>query len=372
MTITVTKTPKDWQPVYNPIDLVADSNASGLESYLTKLNVNGNHVADFYDAPRPDGKLWRDLHRAIEPFLKPDTSLITAQAATAMVDNTYMADYSFTIAEVVSGVSGSPTSLIEKGAHGMALGWPDFVGSKYDDFIIGNANRRFLTNRNNIRLYGGEKYEIGFLNTYSPQIDCKIIRIDYPYSGSPSTSTIAFAGSKPSKSIMFEFNAANFKTTFQVQDTATNDPLSEILTFNHNTECVTGYKIQLYYLNRLGRFDSYTFTAKHSTELAATKKEFNRIVGNLGVYSPYEGRIRQHEVKYENRMTLRSQWLTDDESNDMGEIITSPMAFALIDGILHPVNIFTNDFEIKYVSRNRLFAGEIQIGFAFDNYTQRL
>lgn len=372
MAITITKTPKEWQPAYNPIDVVADSNTPNLESYLTKLRVNNNPVADFYDAPRPDGKLLRDLHRAIEPFLKPDISLITAQAASSMVDNTYMADYDFTISEVVNGVSGATTSMVSAKANGIAMSWADFASDKYDDFVVGNANKRFLTNRDNIKLFGGEKYEIGWLLSDISVVAFEILKTDYAYSGGTSTTIISSAGTTASRSLMFQFDAANWKTTFQVRAVSGGAPLTQTLTFLHNTECVSGYKVQLYYLNRLGRFDSYTFTAKHSTDLAATKKQFNKIIGNLGVYSPFERRINQHEVKYENRMTLRSQWLTDEESADMGEIVTSPMAFALIDGILHPVNILSNEFEFKYVSRDRLFAGEIQIGFAFDNYTQRL
>jgi hypothetical protein len=378
MTITVLQAPKVVQPAYNPINLVANSNAA-IDNYLVRLTVNSTTV-DFFDPPRPDGRLWRDLHRTIEAFIKPDTTLIKRQTVTPTFNvetNNYIAEYSYIIAEVVNGVSGSPTSASpNRYGWGAAFRWQDFISGNFEDYVLsGTGVKKPLTNRKTVKLLPNELYEIGWIK--EPASDATgVTVIRTPQMGSPIVDTygIDTPNGQMNFSLLLGLQGDKELEVYAI------DPFgarrSESVFVIPQTDCPTGEPIQIYYLNPFGRFDAFTFMAKHTTELQAAKETLSNVIGSVGgtgmVYDTMQHRVKTYKSTFKDRMTLRSLWLNDIDSSLMGELVSSPMAYAKIGTDIIPINIVSDNWEVKYRSRNGLFAGEIEIEFGYDNYRQRL
>jgi hypothetical protein len=378
MTITVLQAPKVVQPAYNPINLVANSNAA-IDNYLVRLTVNSTTV-DFFDPPRPDGRMWRDLHRTIEAFIKPDTTLIKRQTVTPTFNvetNNYIAEYSYIIAEVVNGVSGSPTSASStRYGWGAAFRWQDFIRGNFEDYVLsGSGVKKPLTNRKTVKLLPNELYEIGWIK--EPASDATgVTVIRTPQMGSPIVDTygIDTPNGQMNFSLLLGLQGDKELEVYAI------DPFgarrSESVFIIPQTDCPTGEPIQIYYLNPFGRFDAFTFMAKHTTELQAAKETLSNVIGSVGgtgmVYDTMQHRVKTYKSTFKDRMTLRSLWLNDIDSSLMGELVSSPMAYAKIGTDIIPINIVTDKWEVKYRSRNGLFAGEIEIEFGYDNYRQRL
>jgi hypothetical protein len=380
MSITVLQSPLEVLPAYMPINLVASS-SNAIDNYLTRLTIGSNPPIDFYDPPRPDGKLWRDLHRTIESFIKPDTTLIKRQTATPTLNvepNSYIAEYSFIVAEVVNGVSGSPTGASPtKYAWGGSFRWNDFIRGNAQDYVLqGTDPQKPLTNKKVVKLLPDELTEIGWIKTVAS--DATSIKVTKtPYSGSPTTEFYTI-GSNINFSLILGLGGFKEIEVYAIDAIGTppNDRRSESVFLIPQTDCPTGEPIQIYYLNPFGRFDAFTFIAKHTTELQAAKETLSNVIGSVGgsgmVYDTMQHRVKTYKSTFKDRMTLRSLWLNDMDSSLMGELVSSPMAYAKIGTEIIPINIITDNWEVKYRSRNGLFAGEIEIEFGYDNYRQRL
>lgn len=88
---------------------------------------------------------------------------------------------------------------------------------------------------------------------------------------------------------------------------------------------------RLWWLGRLGNFDSYTFTLKDSRSLSISRTEFNRLIGEYAALSP--GAEWTYGIEERGRTTLNvnaqqsktfiSNWLTEREALWIEELFTS-------------------------------------------------
>lgn len=153
-------------------------------------------------------------------------------------------------------------------------------------------------------------------------------------------------------------------------------------TFNVDDSCGKYDKYRLHWLNRLGGYDSYTFDLVSRKNIDIEKKTFKKQLGSLTVnndatasfsYQNSDRQDSQYYTKYKNRTLITSNWLTNDESDWLSELMTSPSVFwerGSEDFVAISIN--ANTYEIKNNKVDKIFNHTLEFSLSFDEFTQTL
>jgi hypothetical protein len=143
----------------------------------------------------------------------------------------------------------------------------------------------------------------------------------------------------------------------------TNTATSPTMYFTVDKRCSKFEPKNLWWLNRLGGFDSYDFTMRNKKNVVSSRTEYTRIIGSLDTsVSPDQwnytigdrGRTTM-SVNVNESNQYQSNWLTELEAAWMEELFTSPEVYTMDgNGDLDPLIIKTTNFEekVKSVTKN--------------------
>jgi hypothetical protein len=382
MALTLISEPKLHQPAYNPLNLQISSNLSGNPNfrYFTEVTVANVKRAEFFDIPRPvNGNLWKDVHRVVEVFVPRGYGALT----TGVQLENNVIDYKVKVTEFSGSISGAVYETPIRLANLMALSWEDFITNKYDDYVFTASAGKFRTKRNNIKIAKDEVYSLSWISTLLTTTDSAINRIQVtPFDAAGDLTPINFTDADQGDTnpfnayknikIGFNFNsmpsnAIGFRVAAQNQSNANvGDPIVFLL----NDECSRTQPIRLIWLNRLGGYDAYTFNANPEFMTMVERENYSRIIGPN--YTLSQHRELTLTTKYTNEIALRSQWINDEESRAIEELVTSPVAFwDKGAGVLLPINVLEDSYTTRYRAKDRLFDATLRIKLSFDNQTQR-
>ena len=138
MAITVLQQPQLYQPVYNQIMLVAESDktAETRFSYVVYVTPNGGTVSRLVVAPDPDGRLIIDIHKHLEAIVSYDLPI--GSTTVGIVPSNIYGSYTFDIdeqyevASVLTEFAGYSAS--SKGVWNGAIGWVEQQDYKWSDY----------------------------------------------------------------------------------------------------------------------------------------------------------------------------------------------------------------------------------------------
>jgi hypothetical protein len=121
--------------------------------------------------------------------------------------------------------------------------------------------------------------------------------------------------------------------TFQAKDNHHN-LLTDVYRVNIICDSEKGYEgIRLTWLNRFGTWDYYTFNKKSVRSLTTNKTQYTQLAGtwNKAKYSKngFRGGQKNFKVNAKERLTLNTDFLNDDESVWMEELISSPEVYII-------------------------------------------
>jgi len=160
---------------------------------------------------------------------------------------------------------------------------------------------------------------------------------------------------------------------------ATPTAVTELLTFTLQDDCrYTTYR--LHFLNRLGGFDSYNFTARSQKSSTTKRKSYTRaktVVASGGItYSHENIGSLDYYVRTNEKIKLRSEYLTDEELVWLEELVESPnVLWETTDSegttLFYPVKIMTNKWTQKLTEIDKVFQLEIDVELALQNTRQR-
>jgi hypothetical protein len=166
--------------------------------------------------------------------------------------------------------------------------------------------------------------------------------------------------------------------TVQVFET-TPTASSEILTFTVDEAC--RYDVyRIHFLNKLGGIDAYNFRSRSQENTEVKRKSYTRSADNIQasgiVYDHEDNGTTDYFVKYRDKITLRSEYLTEAEQNWLKELITSPLVFLEFTDLqgnqnFKPVKVTTNRWMKKTKSIDKIFKLEVGIDIAQENFRQR-
>lgn len=390
MALTLKQQPVLHQPAHNPLNYVIESDMAATLNfrYFTEVYVDLVKVAEFFDIPRPTTNLlWKDVHSVVEPFVRSGIGNLSAPAAVGF--DAQRKQYNIQVTEYVGSVSGAVFVSSNRVGNNMALSWTDYIANDFTNYYSTNISGKFRTQRNNIKIKRNEVYRLSWITELLNTLESAVNRINIiPFTESGDLSAINYVDGDQGdtsiinayKTILVGFdlcsmpsNAIGFRVVAQGQ---ANNPITQVVTFLLNTECAPYQSTRLYYLNKLGGWDAYTFNANPIFTTDIENEMYNRILGSVTstgyVYDSTQHRELPLYTKYTERIQLRTQWLNDEESLAMQELIASPIVLASFDGAaVVPVNIISNSYQRRYIRANKAFDATMEIKLSYDNQTQR-
>ena len=274
-------------------------------------------------------------------------------------------------------------------------------------FILADDTKEFLTNAPTTQYANLEDY--GTLSMVSSTTDLYQIRLNYYDSDNTylNSDTIARnsasgAWSNPwtanSEKQILHFGcfpgnlqnwASNFKTlvglgTVQggyITVTAQNqtvDEISKTYTIKLNCPNGKGYEpIRLCWLNQWGAWDYYTFTQKSIKSTSTSGATYNQLAGtwNESLYRPdsYKGGKKAFRVNATEKITMNSDFVTEDEAVIFEELVNSPEVYLLkgyvsgaettsvLNQYVTPVRLLTSSFTKKTIANDKLMQYNFEI-----------
>jgi hypothetical protein len=166
--------------------------------------------------------------------------------------------------------------------------------------------------------------------------------------------------------------------TILVAHDSINDEISQTYTIKLNCPNGKGYEpIRLCWLNQWGAWDYYTFTQKSIKSTSTSGATYNQLAGtwNESLYRPdsYKGGKKAFRVNATEKITMNSDFVTEDEAVIFEELVNSPEVYLLkgyVSGVettsvlnqyVTPVRLLTSSFTKKTIANDKLMQYNFEI-----------
>ena len=158
---------------------------------------------------------------------------------------------------------------------------------------------------------------------------------------------------------------------------SSNVLISSLARYDIVDNCSRYEKRRLQFLNELGGYDTFNFTLVSKETMDIERSIFKKDLGSYGssysfVNSPNDRAYSQYHTKIKDKVSIQSDWVTQDQLAWLEQLVTSPDV-RLDDGLyLIPINITNTSFEKKKVVNEKLFNLQLEYTLSYDRYRQRL
>lgn len=416
MAISIITPVKDYSPAYNKIELLVDSDNKSEPNfrYVFEVFVEGNGSKVFKVAPEPlifYGLL--DIHNYLQQFVTSSIGNYDTDQCFEYAEGSII-KYNIEISEQWD-VAGVPTAdpdgdgLVDTSdlyAFEGALNhssWIDFNPDLYLANTV-NSNVDFLTD-NRVNQVSINDLGWSYLMTDDPnQIDAievqtfdssgatidtyiiqngviktetgaRLLKIGTsPQSLNNVTTALVTTGTQP----IITSNVASYFV--KVIDNTTTDPFTSIYLFQLQEEC--RYKnYRLHFENRLGGFDSYTFTGRNQKSTSIKRTTYRSTPYNItpaGIINKHQdkGLVNNTTTRSES-IKLSSAYLSTEENNWLEQLSYSPevyLEFTDADGNRNLKSVVlsnVNSWIEKETIHDKLFKMELEIEIGHEAYSQR-
>jgi hypothetical protein len=148
-----------------------------------------------------------------------------------------------------------------------------------------------------------------------------------------------------------------------------------------NSQCSKYKSFRLHWLNRLGGYDSFTFDMASQEDINIERNFFTKLLQDSGNYSSpksygYTTRGEtQYHTQYSTIYSVTSNWITEDESNMLAEMMTSPNVYLEKDADNNkfiPINIKATTYRKQSKTNNntKVFNHEFQFEVSYKEKIQ--
>ena len=379
MAITITQQPQLFQPACNPFVWVfeSDQTAQPNFSFIVELYVDGSLVST------------HQVFNESANYAKFDASgdlrcLLTSEMVTTGALLTFY-DTAFAVVNIrVYEKYGTPpvitgtfvTGSIRR-AFNSSLRHPDFINYDHLDFMVSRTNTNsgnilFLTDFPRTRKYFVGLYESAFLTFLSrskPNVDFYLKLYDITGTLITSyTNTISGIGDmsvidcSPQNLIanttvtLLDFQScAYFTVRVQGLDAGVNSGFTELFTFWMDTECHRYDTHRLHWLNKLGGWDSFTFTLVSTNSTKVKTSDYQRERGQWNPsgttweYTQYHGEQLSFNKYATDQLVLNSDWIQESLQNWLvRDLYESPKVYLEIAvGQYEPVKVMNEDYTLR-------------------------
>ena len=408
MAITILQEPQKFTPAYNEQWFVATTNNQAQANFkfvvdivfLGDVTYTRRIKRNIY--PGSTNKLVIDVHRIIENYLTDDIDLNLDEVKN---NGNSWKGYIIRIGEEYGTTPTVYANLAQSKiilAWNAAIGFEQFATYSSGTCLLGSSGSTFLTNspsEQNVSidekgwLYmiqnpNGQTFSQAEVKTYNGNTLVQTVLINNPYNAvsssghcflrmpaSPASlnlipSVSLNAGSQP----IVDNNITRY--TIRTLDTGIpNNGSSVTKTYNIVSNCSDHTKYRLHFLNRLGGFDSFSFIkgSQISDQInkANYKKPKGELRGNSFGYSISDRLTTQYQTEVKTTYQINSDWLTDEESEWLRELLSSPIIFWEKDNNLIAINITDVNYIAKKGLTDMTFNLVVNFETSYTNQMQR-
>jgi len=424
MAITsVTNVPQDYRSVYNPIEYVAESDATGNNrfKYLFDVYDGASQIARLKVPASPDVYGRADIHGICESYIKTDLGEITTNAKGFIDNPNSYKEFTIKIGEEydVLGVltqyvdQETRTVIVFNGSlpnyRGGIVNFYDWqVTNYYTNYTDNTISRKWLTNApkgsganksDNQSVELTDEGWIYLLYDHASNPVDMFQCVTYDSSGSTISTfdidnNVASLGDKKMLKIPSAPNTLNNIANSEISTGAQpiitgsvasyrillldtiSSVVSEEIYFNVDSECRYETR-RLEFLNSLGGFDGFNFTKVNRRSEDIERKFYKQNPDNMdsgtGVitYSQANRQKVQYYTKSKPKMKLTSDWVDVATFNWLLELLESPEIYLYENGERITVQNIDGQWEEKRSDTDSVFNLEINLEFGVDNYRQR-
>ena len=399
MAINILANPKDFAPVYNKMEYLIESTNSGEPNfaYLVDIYINGSgtKTVRLRIPLRPSDSYGKvDIHRVLESALTSNVGSPTGVAGTYNASDSslsYIVEFGEEYGTTVVQYPNEETDISRK-AFNASLEKRPFINWDVTEYELDGITKKFLTNmpdNNKVSidshgwLYYLDDPAITFINVNvfdlngSPLAGAKI-------DVTASSSDIQFVPSSPAS--LNNIDVANLLVgaqpiidstvgSYEIQARGVGS-YSETRTFVIEESCKYNTNT-LIFQNNLGAFDSFTFYLGDMSTTAIERKDMkvnvDTVVNNDIVYSMNEREKVTYYTKKSETIKLMSDWISEEESNWLLELMSSPEIYLQEGNELTAVaKIKATNYTKKKVVRDKLFKIDVELELGYDDYRQRM
>ena len=401
MAITIHANPKDFAPVYNKMEYLIESTnvAEPNYAYLVDIYINGSgtKTVRLRIPLRPSDSYGKvDIHRVLESALTSNVGSPTGTAGTYEASDSslsYIVEFGeeYEVAGVLTQFPDEETDISRK-AFNASLEKRPFINWDVTEYEMDGITKKFLTNMpdNNkvsINSHGWLYYlddpAITYFNVngydasgnflYATQIDATAATSDIQFvpSSPASLNNIDNANITVGSQPIINSNIASYNIQARgvgLYSETRTFVIEESCKYNSNT---------LIFQNNLGAFDSFTFYKGDMSTTDIERKDMkvnvDNVVSNDIVYSMNEREKVTYYTKKSETIKLMSDWISEEESNWLLELISSPEIYLQEGNELTAVaKIKATNYAKKKVVRDKLFKIDVEIELGYDDYRQRI
>lgn len=396
--ITIQSTPDKFTPAFNPVvfSITSDNYAQPDFKFVADVyNGAGILLASLKYQPRVVGTdpVSIDVSRILHELVSSDYLKLNSVVSPSIVTTSGAAisDYSVQFGEQYSDTVYANLSSYSGYVFNAAVNNLRFAF--YDDAVY--LNKQFLTRFNRQVARKRDSVMISMLQSDTSAITGFGLAVFDMTGSSLYTTTISNPFTSLSNTnarllhlhIGFDYlyNLLAFSSTVY------NNAAYYTITTTGGTsfrvdlysQCERFPGMRLHFLNELGGFDSFNFMLDTKGSQTAERKQYlrqavNRRTGYDATNRRFEVLNRNYYSTYKEKVKAISDYLTDTESQLLGELLTSPLVYIEADAsqyggtgtVLIPVNITTMDYEVKKSRVDKLFNLELDMEYSTENLRQ--
>jgi hypothetical protein len=398
MAINILANPKDFAPVYNKMEYLIESTNSGEPNYayLVDIYINGSgtKTVRLRIPARPDNYGKVDIHRVLESALTSNVGSPTGDAGTYSAANsslTYIVEFGEEYGTTVVQYPNEETDISRK-AFNASLEKRPFINWDVTEYELNGVTKKFLTNMPDNHKVSLNSHGWLYFIESNPLAIISVITFDssgatinaFKIDASTTSADIQFTPSSPASLN----NIDNTNILLGAQPIITSDvayyeiyagdpnEVSETRTFVLEESCKYNTNT-LIFQNNLGAFDSFTFYLGDMSMTEIERKDMkvnvDTVVGTDIVYSMNEREKVTYYTKKSETIKLMSDWITEEESNWLLELMSSPEIY-LQEGneLVAVAKIKATNYTKKKVVRDKLFKIDVELELGYDDYRQRM
>lgn len=413
MSLTIQQQAQDYAPLFNPLYYVMSSdevaNYDFFFYWVQILDADANIIWQDRFIPRYDNELLLyDASRALEAYVSFDISGISGGTSGVRKTSNVYKEYSVRFIEefgaVASGlVSGDTTTISNKYAFNGVFLPEDIEAYDEDNYVVDDSfpNGVFLTDMTgaNIRVKEGDAFELGWMTVAGATEPSKNVVIKTYNSSGSLIGTYKIANSFSAETTTdakflsinvgtAELNASTLSSgsqpiitsgvaTYEVyieNNSATQ--VSAAVTFEIDRTCYRADGLRLFWINSLGRIDSFNFNFAYERSKQVEQSRFRRLRGSFNgttfSTSDTETGSTNFYTKSERMLKVRTDYINNMEAKWLENLIDSPAIWALIDGKILPMVMDTKTYRRQTIELNKLFSVEFDLMYSVSSYRQRL
>lgn len=153
------------------------------------------------------------------------------------------------------------------------------------------------------------------------------------------------------------------------------DYSSELFTYNIDQVCTKYTPVRLHWLNSLGGFDSFSFNLKSIEEVDIKRENYVKqprvFDGTNYAYTKDARGMVDYDIRKSKSLTINTDYLTDEQSAWMLELVSSPVVYIEQNNELIAVTCNERKFKKQTSLNDKLMQYTFDIEYALTNQRQR-